>query len=246
MNEDDYFLQRVAAEFQKYPEFPSEVRDWILKAIAADVHSQFLGRLQESPHEMISGLNAFFEVMRQILNCDNKTLAWGTDFDSDDLDPERFDAMIAELRGVGFLHDEGFSGIRLLSGSRERRGADIVAANCGTWYAVEVACSSRNAYRYPDHKRRSSDLKQWIVDTFYEKQEQLTQTAERESCCMRALVAVMNSYPALPLLTPPEYLSVLKEVWNQLGKLEDVRLAVVTGMIVLGYGRGDCVFPPWS
>jgi hypothetical protein len=246
MGKDTSFLEKLQNEFEKYQDFPQEVREWIIGAIKKGVSCDFLQRLRESPHDTISNLDGFFEFMRRILRCDNRSLTRGTDFDSADLDPERFDAMIAELRAVGFLHDEGFVNIRLLAGAQETRSADAVALYHGTRCAVEIACSSRKAYRYPDHNRRSSDLIEWMVDKFHEKEEQLNQTAAKEGCPIRALVTVLNSYPALALLTPGEYLDVLRIAWDRLGKLQDLRLALVTGMVVLGHGLGDCVFPPWS
>jgi hypothetical protein len=246
MDEDSTFLQRLETEFARYPEFPEEVRDWVINAIQAKKSSWLLTMLQENPDNTIKSLDDFFGLMRQILKCDNKSLMCGTDFNSADLDPERLDAMIAELRGVGFLHDQGFADIKLLSASQKERGADIRATHMGTRYAVEVVCSSRTAYRYPDHKRRSSDLIEWIADKFHEKQDQLNQTAVEEGCAKRALVVVLNSYPALQLETRHEYIHILTETWNRLKKPQAVHLAIVTGMVKSGVGLDDCVFPGWS
>ncbi len=246
MDEQGAFLEGLETEFAKYPELPKEVRDWIINAIQAKKSSWLLTMLQENPDSTVRSLDGFFGSMRQILKCDNKSLMRGTDFNAADLDPERFDAMIAELRGVGFLHDQAFADIKLLSASRRERGADIRATHMGTRYAVEVVCSSRTAYRYPDHKRRSSDLTEWMLARFREKVDQLNQTTIAEGCARCSLVVVVNSYPALQLLNRNEYIEVLREVWNRLGKPDDTHLAIVTGMVTLGVGLDDCVFPPWS
>jgi hypothetical protein len=243
VNEQSTPIQRLKAEFKNWPQFPKEVHDWIIRAIEVGVQSDFLQKIQKSPADTIADLNAFFRLMRQILNTDNKSIMQGTDFDSADLDPERFDAMIAELRSVGFLHDEKFTGVRLLPQTRKQRGADILAFYGRTQYAIEVACSSRNAYRYPDHKRRSSDLVDWIINKFHEKEEQLRQTAKKEGSSRLALIVVLNSWPALPALTPVDYHSLLEVAWDSLNQPQDVHLAIVTGMV--GLGHGDCIFPLW-
>jgi hypothetical protein len=245
-DEHSVSLRMLETEFAKYPELPKEIRDWIINAIQAKKSSWLLTMLQENPDTTVKNLDGFFGLMRGILKCDNKSLMQGTDFNSEDLDPERFDSMIAELRGVGFLHDQEFVDIRLLTASQKQRGADIRATYNGVGYAVEVVCSSRNAYRYPDHVRRSSDLIEWIVDRFHEKQEQLNQTAIEEGCPKRALVVILNSYPALQLETRHEYIKILRETWNRLKKPQDVHLAIVTGMVKSGVGLDDCVFPAWS
>jgi hypothetical protein len=246
MHEDSVRLEKLEAELAKHPDLPEEVRDWIVKAIRAGVNSEFLQELQEYPRDVISRSGGFFKKAREILRSDNRSLVRGTDFDSADLDPERFDAMVAELRVVGFLNDQGFTGIRLLAATRRQRGADIVAICRDTRWAVEVVCSSRAAYRYPDHKRRSSDLTEWIVDKFREKEEQLNWTALNQDCAKCALGIVLNSWPALPLLNRNGYMKTLREAWTRLGKSQDAHLAIVTGMVTLGVGLDDCVFPPWS
>jgi hypothetical protein len=242
----DYRLT-LAPELAKYREFPKEVRDWIVNATRAKVRSEFLGRLQESPQGMISDLDGFFRLMRRILDCDNKSLMRGTGFDSADLDPERFHAMLAELRGVGFLHDQGFVGLKLLPATPKRRGADIIGSLGNTRFAVEVLCSSRSAYRWPGHKRRSSDLIEWIVDRYLEKVGQLNQTAAEESCARRALVVVLDSRLAKDTETRLEYAQVLGQVWHRLAQPQNTHLALVTGRVAcFGFGLDDCVFPPWA
>lgn len=244
MDENSAFLQRLDREFAKYPEFPKEVRDWIVNAIRAKVRSEFLRRLQEFPQGMISDLDGFFKLMRQILNCDNKSLMRGTDFDSADLDRERFHAMLAELRGVGFLHDQGFVGLKLLPAPPKRRGADMIGSFKNVSFAIEVACSSRSAYRRCGHERRSLDLIEWVVDKFSEKVEQLRQTATERGCAGCALVVVLDSSPAKERDTQWEYLQALREVWQRVGEPQHTHLALVTGMVGC-FGLDDCVFPPW-
>jgi len=224
VGEDTMFVQELQSEFEKYPEFPKEVRDWIIKAIKADVQSDFLQRLQESPVEMISDLDTFFKLMRQVLDTDNDSIVRGTDFHSADLDRERFHAMLAELRGVGFLHDQGFVGLKLLPAPPKRRGADMIGSFKNMSFSIEVACSSRSAYRRCGHERRSFDLIEWMVDKFPEKVEQLQQTAAERGCARCALVVVLDSSPAKETDTRREYLQALREIWQRVGKPQHTHL----------------------
>jgi len=244
-NYESSFHSRLDTEFKKHQLIPIEVRVWIMKAVKEKKNFEILKTLEASPEDFIIRLDSFFEKMMQILNCQSERLVQGTDFNANDLDPERFDAMIAELRAVGFLHNETFTRIKLLPAPRKERGADIVAVYKGVSYAVEVVCSSRSVYRYPDHKRRSSDLTDWIVNKFQEKETQLKRTAEKQKCEKSTLVTVLNSYPAKSLLNRDGYSRVLREGWLTLDKPQDIHLAIVTGMITSGVGLDDCVYPAW-
>lgn len=232
-------LGGVQAWSADYPYIPREVFDYVHQIREQRVPCPLLTALQEHEEGTLEALDRLFRSAGGVLGLERGRLIDAADWVPHDHDPTRFDAMLAELRAVVFLHDLGFSGIQLIPSRGEKR-ADGTGQRGQIRYAFEVVCPSREVYRWPDHDRESRDLTKFIVDKFRQKRAQLDATADEENCGARLLIVVIIEETAAALLERPEYLAnVLEPAWQELGKPQDTYLAILAK-----YRTDSCVFPP--
>lgn len=180
-------------------------------------------------------------------NRDRDSLLRDADFDPNDLDPDRLDAAIAELRGINHLANEGFSPINLLRAQPGTRTADLVAVRGGERYALDVACSSASACRSVE------SLAEYMCAICHLKADQLSNTMASAGCLYRGIVFVVNSQSAVELGYYLEYRRAAREVHEALGSPSDYFIVVLTGKYArvvggdVGHFEGphDVVYPPW-
>ena len=230
-------LQQIDTWPHIYPSIPASVALHARGIVRDGVSCSLLRSLVEEPAKTPAALNSFFQSAGAILGLTGEPLVRTADWHPKDLDLNRFDAMIAELRTVVWLSEEGFCDIRLLRSEGQKR-ADGTAHKAHTKYAVEVACVT--GWRPPSHDRRSQDLKQVLLDKYDEKKSQLDTTAARQGCQSRVLVCVFVGLDQTAMITRQEYLEQgLKPAWYELGAPTDTHLAVIA------HPSDNCVFPPW-
>lgn len=169
-----------------------------------------------------------------------------TDLSLNDLDPDRLDAAIAELRAINFLAAQGFTGIQLLKARIGQKSADIVANKDYVRFAVDVACMSRSA------PADIAKLKRKAESIFLSKREQLRATKATSDCSKIAIVFVVNSQPALALEHHRTFRDALREVHDALGAPPEAHICIVTGQVAHVFrggeswvGSDDVVFPNW-
>lgn len=229
-------LQQLGSWPAMYPNLPQSVVRHTREVVSREIQCSLLRALTEEPTGTPQALDSLFRNAGAILGLTSEQLVRAADWNPADLDPNRFDAMDAELRAVVWLSHEGFADIRLLR-SQGQRKADITAQRTQTKYAVEVACAI--GWRPPGHARRSQDLPRFLRDKYDEKQSQLDATASQHGCQSRALVCVFVGLGQTAMITRDEYLEEgLKPTWYGLGSPLDTHLAVIA------HPSDTCVFPP--
>jgi hypothetical protein len=230
-------LQQIDKWQTSYPNVPQSVARHARKVVSRGIHCSLLRSLTEEPSKTPRAVDSLFRRAGAILGLTANQLIAGTDWHPNDLDSNRFDAMIAELRTVVWLSQEGFSDIRLLR-SRGQTKADATAQRARTKYAVEVACVS--GWRYPGHDQRSHNFPQLLQDKYREKKSQLEATAAEYGCESRVLVCVFVGLAQTAMVTREQYHEEgIKPAWYKLGGRLDTHLAVIA------HPSDICVFPPW-
>lgn len=232
-----YLLGQLPQWHSKYPDIPQSVVDQAIEVVAKEMPCSLLRSLHEEPDRTPEGLNRLFARVGAILKLSSEELVRGADWNPKDLHPNRFDAMIAELRTVVFLSHEGFRDIRLLR-SKGQKKADATALRGEVKYAVEITCVA--GFKYPRHRKRSQNLMDFLVDRYHEKSCQMNTTAVAQGCQSRVLVFVFVEPGQIALATRNDYLeNGLKPAWWQLGLPGNTHLAVIA------HSSDNCVFPPW-
>lgn len=224
-----------------YRHIPRAVIQYMCEIAGSGVPCQVTTALRDHPSKTLRRLDRLFEQVGAILGeTDDKLLAM-TDWDPRDKEPTRFDAMLAELRTVRFLDEEGFHEIMLLPSRRAER-ADGTARRGAARYAFEVVCPNRDHFRWPGHSVRRQDLVDYVVERFRAKKSQLETTAEEEDCQTVVLVSVLVEEGVNALMDQEEFRNdVLEPAWRLLGE------PLHTHVVIIGKWRADhTVFPAWT
>lgn len=231
-----YLLGQLQHWGNNYPNIPQSVVEHTREVLTKQIDCSLMRSLQEEPDKTPQALDSLFKRTGVILGLTSEQLVRAADWDAKDLDANRFDAMLAELRTVCFLSGEGFSDIRLLRSKGEKK-ADGTGQREQTKYAIEVTCVA--GFKYPGHRKRGQDLPAFLVDRWHEKRSQLEATALEKECQSRVLVYVFVE-PGQALVTRDDYLERgLKPAWFRLGCPGARHLAVIA------HPSDNCVFPPW-
>jgi len=227
----DELLETVDQWGRDYPHIPRSVVQHARLVVSKSIPCSLLRSLREDVDLTSKALGYTFRRAAKILDASPEELVQLADWSPNDVDPNRFDAMLAELRAVIFLDDERFSDIWLLASKGEKK-ADGTATRGQTRYAVEVACCT--TLKHPP------ELAPFVASKYDEKKHQLEATAEVEHCRGSVLVLVFVDLSQIALVTREEYLERgIKPAWYELG------LPITTHLAVVAHASDNCVFPPW-
>jgi hypothetical protein len=205
MSETDPLEKRIRAS-----DLPKTIKDHLIRCIHEGKRHRWHGALEEDFDLVVTSTKTIVDAACRNTGRDRDSLLRDTDFDPNDLDPDRLDAAIGELRGINHLRHEGFQNIRLLRAQRGTRTADLVAERNGQKYALDVACSSAGAARAVDA------LAGYMLEVCRLKERQLNNTKETDRCKYRGLLFVVNSKPALVFGCQPLYRQAAKQVYETL------------------------------
>jgi len=228
-------------------ELPTAIKRHLIRCIREGKRHRWHDALEEEFDSVVTSTNTIVDTASQNTGRDRDSLLRDTDFDPNDLDPDRLDAAISELRGINHLRKEGFENIRLLRAQPGTRTADLVAERNGQNYALDVACSSAGATRGVDA------LARYMLGVCRLKEKQLNNTKESAGCRYRGLVFVVNSEPAVVFGYQPLYRRATRQAYEALGSPTDYFVVLVTGQVAhvaggeAGYFEGpdDVVYPNW-
>ena len=233
----DRLLEQLDSCPATYPHIPEAVLSHAREVVSRDLPCSLVRSLSEQSAGTLQALDSLFQKAGAILGLSSEQLVGAAEWNPADFDPNRFDAMDAELRTVVWLSQEGFANIRLLR-SQGQKKADVTAEKGQTKYAVEVACVT--GWKPPGHVQRSQDLPRFLLDKYDEKKSQLDATAAHHGCQSRVLVCVFVGLDQTAMITRGEYLEEgLKPAWNRLGAPLDTHLAIIA------HPSDNCVFPLW-
>jgi len=228
-------------------DLPTAIKNHLISCIHEGKRHRWHEDLEEHFDPVVTSTNMIIDSACRNTGRDRDSLLRDTDFDPNDLDPERLDAAISELRGINHLRHEGFQNIKLLRAHPGTRTADLVAERGGHKYALDVACSSAGAARTVDA------LAGYMLEVCRLKERQLNNTKETDRCKYRGLLFVVNSRPVLVFGYQPLYRRAARQVYEALGAPADYFVAVMTGQIALVaggeadsfQGPDDVVYPEW-
>ncbi len=118
---------------------PGEVKELFSLAARARMPSGLKAALRQDPPVFIENMQRLLTAGGAVLGRPENEVLFITGFNKNDTAPERFEAALAELRAVLWLHQEGFTGITLLRQS-SGTGADLAGTLGNRNYIFEVRC----------------------------------------------------------------------------------------------------------
>jgi hypothetical protein len=192
--------------------------------------SQFHMAMTYHPEKTFTTLDAQFKSGSEIVSLSPDGLLKKLDFSRNNLPPERIESLLGELRTIHFLHNNEFTNIVPIRASPKRSSPDFSAKRNGAAFQIEVATSIYFAPRI-----FHDSVVKWAT-TRLKSDKKLSQINSGPSDAQKMFVCILNSQGAVALNQRSEYINMVKHVWEELGSIKNLRIAIVTK-------SEDCVYP---
>ena len=118
---------------------PKDVKWYFARVVARKPHSALKAGLKKNPAALIKNIDRLLGAGSGIVGCAKEEVLFITGFNKNDMAPERFEAALAEIRAVVFLHREGFCDLRFIA-QNGGTSADISGTKGDQNYVFEVCC----------------------------------------------------------------------------------------------------------
>jgi hypothetical protein len=118
---------------------PGDVKGYFANVVGGSVSSALKAGLKKNPSALIKNIDRLLGAGSGILGCSKEEVLFITGFNKNDMAPERFEAALAEIRAVVFLHREGFCDLRFIA-CNGGTSADIAGTRGNQNYVFEVCC----------------------------------------------------------------------------------------------------------
>ena len=226
----------------RFPFIPRSLSGYVDACISKGCNNRLTEAVTGNRLTVFENINRLFELACGITALNPDELLKRTDFEPSDMSPTRLDSAFAEIRTIIFLTKEGFTNIQPLSAGNKKR-ADIIGTLNGKLFAIEVA----NSIFAANKRVEPFQLKDWLLGRVSsdQKSEQLKQTSDAAGTEEQVVVGVVDTFVSITFNTHNDYCEAAELAWDALGRKKSFRVAFVTGREAVGYGRDDCVFPPW-
>ncbi len=189
--------------------------------------NRYVEVLIKLPDAVIRDMAKVIELAAQAVELTPEEFVNESDFNIKDLDRNRIETWLAELRIINYLTRENFSKIHHLRARKTKR-ADYCAERNGLKYAIEVTSLS---YYATQGNWTLKLIAESIIRKLREEKKikQLSNTAKEEKCNQMLLCVIINTADKIAENSSKEYLEVAQIVWRTFGMLNNFRISIVTG-----------------
>jgi len=198
--------------------------------------SQFHMAMTNHRERTFEVLDRQFRSGSEIVSLSPDDLLNKLDFNQNDLSPERIESLFGELRTIHFLHNNGFTDIVPIRAS-SMRSPDFSAKRIGADFQIEVATSIHSAPRV-----FHDSVVKWAAAKL-KNDGKLSQMDSGSPESYKMFVCVLNSSGAVALNQSSACINMAKHVWEELGSIQNLHIAIVTGRVSISEGTDDCVYP---
>ena len=221
----------------RFPNIPAQLFTYFDRLLEKpSSESQFHTAMINHPEKTFEVLDYQFKSGSEIVSLSPDDLLKKLDFNRKDLSPERIESLLGELRTIHFLHNNGFTDIIPIRAS-SKRSPDFSARRNGVDFQIEVATSINSAPRI-----FHDSVVKWATAKL-KNDDKLSQMNSGSSESYKMFVCILNSSGAVALNEHSDYINMLKHVWEELGSIQNLHIAIVTGRSSLREGTDDCVYP---
>lgn len=127
---------------------PPELKDYLGRFIRLEADSSLRRALKAEPSKVLKNMEALLLSASGVLGLPAAEALSKTDFDCKNLDHDRLESALAELRVVNLLDGEGFADIEMIPKGKGKT-ADISASLRGESFVFEVRCVNGDNKRFP-------------------------------------------------------------------------------------------------
>ena len=198
-------------------------------------NSQFHLAMNHHPEKTFEVLDQRFLACSKIVSLSPDDLLKKLDFQLKDLSPERIESLLGELRTINFLDNNGFTNITPIR-ANSTKSPDFSAGKNGDKFLIEVATSIYFAPR-----TFHDSVVKWATSRV-QNDDKLSQMKTDSNVYKNLFVCILNSSGAVVLNKRSDYLKMLKEIWEGVGSIQNLYIAIVTGFTT-EEGQDDCVYP---
>lgn len=153
----------------------------------------------------------------------------GADFKKEEINIEKLEAIIAELRTVVFLNNFKFESIELIKAKKSTKSPDIECKLGNKKFCVEVTCLTAeysrkkegNKYPFDNEKFKREFIERINIKN---KQFELREESGKMFCF------VLNKQPDLACYSKDEYIEIIKKVYNETYLNEGYYIGFITGL----------------
>jgi hypothetical protein len=215
----------------RFPNIPAKLFAYLNRLLKTPCqNSQFHLAMENHPEHTFTVLDQRFSECSKIVSLSPDDLLMKLDFQLKDLSPERIESLLGELRTIHFLANNAFTNITpIRSGFSKNEDR----------YLIEVATSIYSAPRTLHHS-----LVKW-ANSRLQNDGKLAQMSERSNAYRSLFVCILNSSGALALNKRSDYQKIIKEIWEEVGSIQNLHIAIVTGLVT-EEGQDDCVYPEFE
>ena len=202
-------------------------------------NSQFHLAMNHHPEKTFEVLDRQFSACSKIVSLSPDDLLKKLDFQSKDLSPERIESLLGELRTIHFLDNNGFTNITPIR-ANSTKSPDFSAEKNGDNFLIEVVTSIYFAPR----NFHNTIVK--LAISRLQNDDKLSQMNTGSAIYKNLFVCILNSLGAVALNKRSDYLIMLKEIWEKVGSIQNLYIAIVTGKTTIDEGLDDCVYPSFD
>lgn len=206
------------------------VKEYCAGIIRSGSGSSLKDALKADAAKVIENIDGLLTAVGDILGCSKEEVLFTTGFNKNNMAPERFESALAEIRAAKFLHNEGFSGLKLI-GAGAKKTADIFGVREGWKYVFEVCCIQRKdelTAAPSDHLGAKYD----------EKLVQVNSSRKEYGCERGGVVFVTDPYNLFTLTDDADLKKLAGEVHARKNKSRFVHVCLISG-------NSGAVFPEW-
>lgn len=199
-------------------------------------NSQFHLAMIHHPEQTFEALERQFYECSKIVSLSPDDLLKKLDFHPRDLSPERIESLLGELRTIHFVDNNGFTNITPIR-ANSTKSPDFSAERNGEYFLIEVVTSIYFAPR-----TFHDSVVKWATSRL-QNDDKLSQMKTDSAVYKNLFVCVVNSLGAVALNQRSDYLIILKEIWQVIGSIQNLYIAIVSGRTSFKEGLDDCVYP---
>lgn len=223
----------------RFPNIPAKLFTYFDRLLKEpSKNSQFHLAMDNHPEEIFRVLDERFSACSKIVSLPPDDLLKKLDFQLNDLSSERIESLLGELRTINFLASNGFINITPIR-ANSTKSPDFSAEKNGDRFLIEVATSIYFAPRTFHHS-----VVKWARSRL-QSDSKLSQMGTHCNAYKSLFVCILNSLGAVALNKRSDYLRMLKEIWKEVGSIQNLYIAIVTGRTT-EEGQDDCVYPSFE
>ena len=207
---------------------PEGVKRYCADMVSGKLCSSLKTALRTNAVAVIGNIDRLLTDGSGILARSKEEILFATGFNKNNVSPERFEAALAEIRAVAFLHAGGFSGLKLI-GTGIKRTADIRGVRGGKKYVFEVCCiQTANDLISADY-----------LELKYDKKVRQVNSSRKEcGCACGGLIFVMDPSGLSASADAPGYKDLARELYARKNNPPATHICILSG-------SSGCVFPEW-